>query len=224
MALAISNVFTEKLPADAGTGGVVKNALSAFKNNSLRDSAAWQDPAGAQARLIREQWDFAKEVYHPLENNVIEKLREGTEPAANRAGAITQSAFSRAREQRRRDQSRYGVQETAAQKKANARRDAIAESTGVADAENSMRRSVEDNNMNTQAKLVGHGAGVASSANENLGTAANLQNAREQTGEAMRSQQKQRQIGGAMSGAAAGFMVGGLPGAAIGGVAGFFLG
>lgn len=217
-------MFANKLTADASTGGVVKTAFSAIKNNSLRDSSAWQDPAGAQARLIREQWDFAQKVYHPLENNVIDKLKEGTEPAANRSGVIAQSAFARAREQRARDMSRYGVQETPEQRKANARRDAIAESTGVANAENSTRRTVEDSNMNTQAKLVGHGAGVASSANENLGTAANLQTQREQAGESMKAQQKQRQIGGAMSGAAAGFMVGGLPGAAIGGVAGFFLG
>lgn len=195
-----------------------------LKRMASPTTSAWHNPSAAQAQLIREQWDFAKQVYHPLENKAIADIAQGTEPKANRAGAITKSAFTRAREQRRRDMSRYGVQENAAQKKANARRDAIAETTAVADSENATRRAVEDTNLNNQGRIIGVASGVATTANNNLNTAANLQTQREQTGEALQSQQKQRQIGGAMSGAAAGFMVGGPVGAGVGGVVGYFLG
>lgn len=203
-----------------------KGWAGAFAKNRQGESSAWNDPQAAQAQLIREQWDYAKEVYHPLENAAIAEVTGGVEDEANRAGDIATNAFGRAREQRGRDMARYGVSQTDRQRKSNTRRAAIAETTGVADAENSTRRSVEDRNMNAQAKLIGHGAGVASSANENLASASNLASAREQTGEAMKAKAKQGQIGGAMSGAAAGFMMtGGNPlGAAAGAAVGFFLG
>ena len=195
-----------------------------MKARPISESNPWDNPQEAQAALIRDQWDYAQSVYHPLENEAMAKVTSGVEEEANRAGAITQSAFTRSREQRRRDMSRYGTTESDRVAKSNARRDAIAESVGVADSENSMRRATEDYKLNAQAKLIGQGAGVASSANENLSNAANLQTQRQQTGENLKSQQKQRQIGGALSGAAIGFMAGGPVGAGVGALAGFFLG
>ena len=184
---------------------------------------AWAkaNPREAQALLSRQQWNYSKDTFLPIEQRLTEKALGSVEPEAQRAGDITRKQFMQAKETSARDRSRRGFSLSAAQKGAMDRREAIAQSKGVATSENLTRRTLEDRNRALQGNLAGLGKGIATSASEAFGTAANAQTAREQTGEQLNRQAKQSRTGATATGAGMGFQYGGAWGAAIGAGVGY---
>lgn len=184
---------------------------------------AMEDPRAAQAAITRQQWEYSRKTFLPIEDRLISRVSADIEPEADKAGATAAASFQTSRGEFQRDLSRRGTRLTAAQNEALVRRRAISESKGIATAENLTRRSLEDRNRNLQASLAGLGKGIATSSEAAFGTAANAQAQREATGKALKAQQKASKTGGAASGAAIGMQYGWW-GAAAGAVIGYVTG
>ena len=202
-------------PPNPGVGG-----------DTSQIDAAWAqaNPREAQALLTREQWEYTRDKFLPIERQLGETVSESPDAAADRAGNITRRSFISGQKSFDRDLSRRGTALTTAQTDALARRRAISESKGIATAENVTRRTLDDRNRNLLGNLAGLGRGISTSAASAFGGAAEAAASREATGTALNEQRKQSKLGGAATGAGLGFQYGGAWGGLIGGGLGYLAG
>ena len=232
MAVAVSPVFSEaakKMQMQSGSGAVTTASdrlpTSATPSTTLHvdPTTAQNDPKATQADITRAIFEDHQARFVPVENAVIGEATASIEPEARRAGATAGSAFDRTRGTYRRNISRIGLGTTPEQNNSLARSDAIEKTKAIANATNSTRRSLTERNTQAKADMIGIGQGIATTAAQNLDTAAGLQTARQALAEQQQAASKASKTGGAIAGASAGAAYGPW-GAVAGGVIGYLAG
>lgn len=170
------------LATSVQTPDSVWGATEGNKPQILSAERAMKDPQAAQADLIElQRLDYAQR-FQPLEMKLMGMATSDGEGQAQQAGttAARQSALSR--EQFMRDLGRSGTALTSRQAGAIDRNRGLSDARNVANAKNSTRKQVLDQNLEAQAGLIGIGRDVQQSANRDLGTASGMQSQRQQAG------------------------------------------
>lgn len=182
------------------------------------------DPRTLQAQVIEAQRADFNTRYRPIEDEVIAAARRAPEQEAADAAATAERQSSLTREQFMRDLARSGTSLTPEQRSAVDRKLSLSSGLSRINAYNRTYRDADNRNTDMLGDIIGIGRGVVSGAQEGLGTAASLANARESAGKAAKDQWMGNKLSSAAMGAglalAGGF---GATGAGIGALAGFLI-
>jgi len=198
--MTLASMIAPELVGDAVTGGnnagPVKDTGGRLSHEEIRRrlGAAVQGegapqytvnpnagPEQGQAALTRAQWDYFKEFYRPLEEQVLaEAMRTNFSEEADTAGGLASAASRTARGTLARNIRRStGGSLSAEERRAVDRRSSIARTSDVARAENTTRRSLADSRQSMLADAIGIGRGVQQTASSGLASAANMATSRE---------------------------------------------
>ncbi len=169
--------------------------MAEFEPLLLDPKKAKKDPDKAQAELIKIQRKDFERRFRPLENDLMsqvhgEQAAADAETAAQKAGADVRSQGAVTRAQFQRDLARSGTTTTARQDRQLDRSRGLAEARGVADAQNTTRRHIRDENLDRTADLIGIGRDIQQGANEGLSAASGMQASREAASDAAKTAQK----------------------------------
>lgn len=175
----------------------------------LNATNATINPDKAQADITRAQWEYAKEFFQPLEDDIINKITADVEPEADRAGANARRGFNATLSSAKRDIGRSTAGMTARQREAMKRQINLGRATTTASAENLTRRGLQERNINLLAQMAGIGRGISQNATSGLSTAADAKSARDNAHAAALQQHKQSQmgLGASLAGAALAFLI-----------------
>lgn len=163
---------------------IVDRQAAAASVGQIDPEWAAANPDKATASITRAEWDQYVKDFVPAENQLLAKANDAgwVQTAANDAGNAVTDASARGAASLADTFMRRGVTPTDAQRKSITRRNDTATSIGVADAENTTRRSLSDVRTNLIADTLSIGRGIATSASGSLDSAANLAAARDAAG------------------------------------------
>jgi len=159
----------------------------------INPDAARSDPSAGQAALTRAQYDMYLKRGVPIEDALIKYATDSAEPekAAEEAGRYMSGAFEGVADQTARRMSRYGVQQTAEQKRVNDRLTGLDRATSITGAKNAARLKTYDDQVQTLSDLLSIGNNISTSATRNLDSASSMQSARDRANDAAKARDKQ---------------------------------
>lgn len=152
------------------------------------------DPGKTQGQITRAQWDYVKDFFVPIEDELIGKITADVEPEADRAGDIARTGFDLSQASVNRDIARQGGGITARQRVAINRGMDLGRAKTHATAENSTRRGLRERNINLIAQMAGIGRGIQQNALGGMSSAANLKAERDATYKAAKQSHKQNMV------------------------------
>lgn len=151
-------------------------AVSAYNSNKNANKSmdqqgqalAYQNNISQQQLdMAKEQYDYYKTTYRPLEQEIVENagLSESEQKEmVTKAGLTTQSAFDSAEASRNRNLQRMGINPNSGAYAENTRKSAIAKAVAKANSQNTARETAEQMDYSQKVAAVGLGKGLPSSA------------------------------------------------------------
>jgi hypothetical protein len=177
----------------AAVGGAVVGSLLAddYGAEGANDAAAAN--TRLQSEISREQWDKYKEIYEPLEKEMVAEAQnydtpERRQQAASAASATVSQQFSKSRDQLTRQP---GLDPSSAAFQAGAIGLNLAQAATDSTQQNAARKGVEDTGYARKQGAVAMGKGLDSTAASGLASAANSSLAQAQAGMARSAQEAQ---------------------------------
>lgn len=159
-----------------GIVGTVAGGLFGRSSQKKADRAnqAVAEAQAQQAALAQEQWDRYKNLYSPLETQIVRQAQEGTSPAqydraAAEASATVGAQFGKARDRLGRTP---GLDPSSAAYQHGMIGLDIAQAAADATAQNAARQSVTDDGWNKQMAALSLGKGLPANAMSGLNSAA----------------------------------------------------
>ena len=161
---SFDNAIIERVGAES-TGGIPRGLSAGGRRQWLENR---------QASITRDQWQNFLDVYRPVEEELLRKATQTDFSAeGDEAGQDARAGAAAGRGMLARNLSRLGTRMTPEQAEAVRRRSQLAESKGVAGAENTTRRNLYDSRNNLLAGLVSVGQQAARGASAGFNAAAN---------------------------------------------------
>lgn len=132
--------------------------------------------------ITRGMWDYAKQFYHPIEQELIDKARVIDETQVFNRGHLAQFNTRSAYDAHLRDLRRQGATLSGQQMAALDRQANLGIATQRAAAQNQDRVAQYDRNLNTLAALTGFGRSSLANAVQSSGAAAGMETQRNVSG------------------------------------------
>jgi hypothetical protein len=162
-----------------GGGGTSGSTTTTTKRTYAPFETRANDAAN---EITRGQWDYAKQFYSPLENELIAKSSANDEEQTYWRGHIAEHGTNRAFDGNNRDLMRQGVTMSGQQQQVMDRLRQLGVSQNRAAAQNTDRLQQYERNKNTLATLAGFGRSNLQEANAAAGAAAGMETQRNISG------------------------------------------
>ena len=205
----------------AAIAAVGVSAFSAYSSNKNANKsmdqqgsaiAAQNQIAQQQLDMAKEQYDYYKTTYRPLEEEIVSNAGISSaeqQEMVTKAGLTTQSAFDNAEASRNRNLQRMGINPNSGAYAENTRKTAISKAVAKANSQNTARATAEQMDYSQKAAAVGLGKGLSSSS-ANLMSSASSNYASQASSYGLNAQMYGQQASGAVQ------MGMGIAGAAMG--------
>ena len=160
----------------AAVGGAVVASTLANDNGAEGANSAAADNSRAQTQIALDQWDKYKEIYEPLEKQMVSEAQNYDTPAqyekaAGKASATVADQFAKARDQLTRTP---GVDPSSASYQAGMVGLNLAQAATDATSQNAARQTVQDTAYQRKAAALAMGKGLDSTASAGLASSASL--------------------------------------------------
>ena len=138
------------------------------------------NPDAVAAQVTRSQWDYFKDFYRPIEDEVLKKAMQTDFTAeGDTAGRTAAAGINASKGSLARSLSRAGTSLSAEEQAAVSRRQSSSLTKAVGQAENTTRRGLQESRGSLLAGIVGIGRGVANTATAGLQSVADMAAQRE---------------------------------------------
>lgn len=175
----------------AAIGGTVVGSILTDDNGAEGANNAAADNTRLQSQIAKDQWDKYKEIYQPLEIEMVDEAKNWLnqtrlDTAAGEAAQTVSSQFSKARDELSRQP---GLDPTSAAFQTGMIGLNLAEAANSATAQNSARKNVEDTAYTRKQSALALGKGLDATAASGLSSAASASLAQANAGYARASQE-----------------------------------
>lgn len=158
----------------AAVGGAVVGSLLSDDNGAEEANEAAVDNTRLQSQIAKDQWDKYKEIYQPLEREMVDEAKNWLnqtrlDTAAGEAAQTVSSQFSKARDELSRQP---GMDPSSAAFQTGMIGLNLAEAANSATAQNSARKTVEDTAYTRKQSALALGKGLDATAASGLSSAA----------------------------------------------------
>lgn len=165
--------------------------------------AAQGNPDAVIGAITRGEWEFEKQFFRPLEDQLREKAAQPVDTFVGTARQDVATQFDNQQSRRQRDFARRGVSLSERARRVMARNDSLAETSADSGAANDARRRAYDRRLDILSTLAANARGVGQAGRGALGDAAGMWQAREENYKNNKAQAEQSNRASAASLAAA---------------------